>query len=312
MIKLENRASVVLYNFLTSNRFQKPFLLPANVCPIVPSTFLKAEVDFEFVDIDESYSINQSSVLELLSTQRYSGVLFVHSYGKLYDVDLFFNSIKIIAPVSCIIDDRCLCEPCLSMSAIGISDLVLFSTGYSKYVDMSMGGWGYLNDRFRYNSSQLEYNKHDFSNLMVKFKNCLALNCQFKYTNTSWLDTSKFSMSEEQFFTKVNEKLLYVKKHKEQLNCIYSNNLPTEIQYPSEFNNWRFNIAINKREKILTAIFNADLFAGTNYPSVAYMYKGQNAINAMKEGKRIINLFNDFRFDEEKAFKICKIINSIH
>lgn len=52
MIKIEQRASVVLYRFLVANCKDFHFLLPANVCPVVPLTFLKAKVDFSFVDID--------------------------------------------------------------------------------------------------------------------------------------------------------------------------------------------------------------------------------------------------------------------
>ena len=45
------RASAILYNYLSGNHFDKPFLLPANVCPVVPLSFMKAGVGFEFIDI---------------------------------------------------------------------------------------------------------------------------------------------------------------------------------------------------------------------------------------------------------------------
>ena len=31
------RASAILYNYLSGNHFDKPFLLPANVCPVAVS-----------------------------------------------------------------------------------------------------------------------------------------------------------------------------------------------------------------------------------------------------------------------------------
>lgn len=37
MITFANRASAVLYGFLKDRSFEKPFLLPANVCPVVTS-----------------------------------------------------------------------------------------------------------------------------------------------------------------------------------------------------------------------------------------------------------------------------------
>ena len=45
------RASTILYDLLVSMRDRRTFLLPANICSIVPLTFLKAGTPFEFVDI---------------------------------------------------------------------------------------------------------------------------------------------------------------------------------------------------------------------------------------------------------------------
>jgi hypothetical protein len=45
------RASAILYNLLKSQDNTDPWLLPANICPIVPLTFFKAGVPFELVDI---------------------------------------------------------------------------------------------------------------------------------------------------------------------------------------------------------------------------------------------------------------------
>ena len=50
MILFENRACIVSNKVLNAieNKF---FLLLLSVCPIVPNTFIKANKDFEFVDI---------------------------------------------------------------------------------------------------------------------------------------------------------------------------------------------------------------------------------------------------------------------
>jgi hypothetical protein len=49
---LKREAATVLYKVLTNLPNKKRFLLPLNICPIVPDTFLKANIDFEFVDIN--------------------------------------------------------------------------------------------------------------------------------------------------------------------------------------------------------------------------------------------------------------------
>ena len=46
-------------------------------------------------------------------------------------------------------------------------------------------------------------------------------------------------------------------------------------------------------------------------PSVSYMFKGVSSPVAEVEAKHIVNLFNDFRFSEAQARKICDVINSV-
>lgn len=76
------RASAILYNYLSGNHFDKPFLLPANVCPVVPLSFMKAGVGFEFIDIDESHAMSTEKCLTAIEAGKYSGLVFVHAYGK--------------------------------------------------------------------------------------------------------------------------------------------------------------------------------------------------------------------------------------
>lgn len=40
------RASAILYNYLSGNHFDKPFLLPANVCPVVPPVVYESRCRF--------------------------------------------------------------------------------------------------------------------------------------------------------------------------------------------------------------------------------------------------------------------------
>ena len=309
MIKIENRATLVLYNFLLSNNFRKPFLIPSNVCPIVPTVFLKANVDFEFVDIDDTMALNQTETLFKIKSEKYSGIIFVHAYGKLFDVKSFFDDIKSITNDICIIDDRCLCVPDTKLLHSDNADLILYSTGYSKYVELGYGGWGVINDSFKYQSNILDYNEIDYQCLLESHRNSLENNTQFQLKKTRWLNSRKFEISAKDYFEKVNHTLEKIKHQKTLLNNIYKTEIPSELQMPDEYNMWRFNILTNEREVILKKIFLKKLFAGKNYPSVAYMFKGKATIVAEKYEKKIMNLFNDFRFDETKAYEICNIIN---
>lgn len=142
MIITANRASTVLCNFLKSKKFDKPFLLPANVCPVVPLSFMKAGVDFDFVDIDENHAMSRQLALDKSKSKNYAGLLFVHAYGREFDNDSFYGEIKKNEKGFSIIDDCCLCQPDLSGELSDNVDLHLCSTGYAKYVELSFGGYG--------------------------------------------------------------------------------------------------------------------------------------------------------------------------
>jgi hypothetical protein len=310
MTILENRASVVLYNFLISNKFYYPFLLPSNVCPIVPSSFIKANVAFEFVDIDNALSINKEHVMNKLSRKRYSGICFVHAYGKLYDTDTFFRDLKALDDLFCIIDDRCLCIPDLSFSKPNFSDLTLYSTGYSKYVEIGKGGWGILNDSYSYKMTTLKYKEDDYIEFLKGHRFCLDNNTRYALPESNWLDSNHCKMDTSKYFNEVKIKLEQAQIHKGKLNSIYRNNLPKKIQLGEEFSNWRFSIIVDNRKEILEAIFREGLFAGTNYPSISNMFKGQTSPFAESFGQNIINLFNSSNVDELMARKLCRVINN--
>lgn len=306
MIRLERRASAVLYQFLVGNRFEDPFLLPANVCPIVPTVFLKAGVAFEFVDIGRDHAMDRGFVLNRIRDRSMSGVLFVHSYGKLYDTGEFFSEIKSVNDQMCIVDDRCLCPPDTSLSDPGMADMVLYSTGYSKYVDLSGGGWGVFNQGGDYGRSVLDFVPSDLQALAQRHKAGLANESRFGNEPLNWLDTSPMPSSQESFFQQVGRSMEPISVHKSRLNKIYASELPEEIQFPMDYNSWRFNIRVEERATVLKAIFAEGLFAGSNFPSVAGIFGGDNKSNAVREGRHILNLFNDFRFDEKNEWRFVK------
>ena len=67
MIAFESRASTVLFNFLKSNYSEKKYILPSNVCPVIPLVFLKAGCNIEFCDIDfETFCIDEDFISEML------------------------------------------------------------------------------------------------------------------------------------------------------------------------------------------------------------------------------------------------------
>lgn len=311
MIYLANRASAVLCDYLSSIQALKPFLLPSNVCPVVPLSFLKVGVDFEFVDIDSTHAMSKEQCITKLKTGNYSGLLFVHAYGKKFDNEDFYAYVKTLDESLQIIDDCCLCVPDTTENIHKNIDLQLFSTGYAKYVELSYGGYG--KSRITgMNRNSLDYDRESEVKQQVYIKQCFMEHKRYKLDpNLSWVDFTPLKMSKEEYFSIIEQKKAKIEQGKAAINSIYREMLPKSIQVEDELNNWRYLIMVDNQQKVLDAIFENGLFAGTNFPSVSYMFKGVSSPIAENEASHIINLFNDFRISENQAVRICNVINKV-
>lgn len=316
MIVFESRASVVLYKYLLSNRDEGYFLLPANICPIVPVTFLKARVPFEFVDIDPiTLCINEDTAVRQIRTnpKKYCGVLFNHTYGVDYSPAEFFSELKKSDPQLKIIDDRCLCIPAIRNPSedLNLTDLVLFSTGYSKFVDIGFGGIGILRTN-NYPSEEIsdKFEPIDLKNLELQYKHSIDTKTLFIFKDTNWLDCRIPEENYDVYLEKVNNKIDSVNTQKAKLNSIYSANLDHKICYSPEFQKWRFNIKVPGKNVLLKKIFSGGFFASTLYSSLGEgIFSEKHFPVAAEIYETTINLFNDFNFNGKQAISVCNMIN---
>lgn len=310
-IAVENRASVVLYNYLRSNCMSNVFAIPANVCPIVPLIFITAGVKFRFVDISTStHAVDKDKVYKMLKDGSIDSLLFVHAYGCQYVNDSFFKRLKLNG-CKYIIEDKCLCIPSLpSEITKSCTDLFLFSTGYAKFVEFGKGGYGFYNGNYTsHQSDDYCYSRKDYDKVFEDIRIALLENNHFSYIPCSWLDFTPFSKND--YFENIERERERIVNHKKLINLIYSEILPIDIQMGQDFTNWRYMVLSNQRDLYLKHIFDAGFFAGKNYPSVSYLYDLSNSPNAEMEATKILNLFNDFRIDEPTAISIANIIRNI-
>jgi hypothetical protein len=308
---IEHRASIILFNVLSDLKDKhKPFLLPANVCPIVPLTYLKAGVAFEFIDIDtNSLCLNEQVALAKLTTNTYGGIHYVRTFGVENNPSDFFARVKSHSLDLFVIDDKCLNIPKFRITELPKNiDLEIFSTGYSKYVDIGWGGVGYLQPQYIYQRRQLPYKLNDLEKLTASLKKCLEENQAYRYKDTDWLGDTLFSINPENYQQLIEGQVDSVRIHKDAMNTLYSNELPKEIQLSIDFQNWRFNIRVPRRNELLENIFSAGLFASAHYSSVTHLFDQPKALCAEKNNGDILNLFNDFRFDLDKAKRTISII----
>ena len=306
------RASSILFNFLVANKekIKKPFLLPANVCPIVPVTFLKANVPFIFSDItDDNMLIDKQDAINKVLEGQISGLLFVRSYGYFEDEKDFFSQIKEINRNLFIIDDRCLCIPDVDGKDVyEEADLTLFSTGYAKFVEMNYGGFAFINEDIPYKNYKINFNPKDHERLVTSMNYSVKNNVKFSYDFDEWLNNT-VDFNEKEYFDLILKNIEKTLKQKEILNRVYYKMLPKTIQIGHITENWRFSILVDNKDDILNKIFEAGLFASSHYSSVSHLFSNTKSPKAEFIHNKIINLFNDFRFDEQKAQHTCKIIN---
>lgn len=314
MIVFESRACTVLFNAILSHPIEGPFLLPANICPIVPMVFMKAKRAFEFVDIAPStLCIDHDALLYRWNATgtRPAGVLYGRTYGAIFDTDGVFEQVKSLSPSALIIDDRCLCAPDFNDMLAPHTDIALYSTGYAKFANVGYGGFGVLKEDLPYLKADLPFDEASLARATASYQGALDGQKLFSYDDCDWLDTTAPSVSFEAYRELVHREALEVKKLKDEINLIYSSRLPVEIQLPTAFQTWRFNIHVRDKAQVLTAIRQAGFFASDHYHALTDLFGPGKSPYAKMVHKHVINIFNDRFFSLEKAERLTEFLRKM-
>ena len=303
------RASAILYSLLVQRGDKNPWLLPANICPIVPVTFMKARVPFELVDISpDTLHMDLEQADALIRKRQFGGLLYAHTYGESSTPNGFFETIKQVSPEMLTIDDRCLCIPGLEPDSLNQADIQLYSTGYAKIVDLSHGGYAFLREEIDYVAAQLPFHPKYHEELEKAYKTSISERIKFFYRDSDWLETSTPVPTWDAYVGRIEKNLMQSLEQRISLNQIYASMLPVEIQLPGGFQTWRFNIRVRDRQRVLERIFSAGLFASSHYASLAGIMAEGKAPHAEDLAESVINLFNDHHFTTDQAEHVCKVI----
>lgn len=303
------RASAIIYSLLANLENRNPWLLPANICPIVPITFLKARIPFKFVDISaKTLHMDLDQAESLIRKRNYGGLLYAHTYGESSTPNEFFESIKNFFPELTIIDDRCLCVPDVELDPANKADVQLYSTGYAKIVDLNFGGYSFLGQDIRYQATRLPFNPRDNEQVEKSYKDAISQQVKFIYQDCDWLDTETPPLEWHDYKKQIEMNLVKSLEHRAQLNQIYATTLPVELQLPHGFQTWRFNICVKNQQHILERIFSSGFFASSHYVSLANIMDEDQAPYAQALAERVVNLFNDDHLAFEQVEQICNII----
>jgi hypothetical protein len=309
----ETRASTILYNLLRSARHDGPWLLPANVCPIVPLTLLKAGRAFEFVDIDESsLCLDGDRLLDRLrgAPGRYGGVLFVRTYGVEEPREDLFAAVRERGPDLVLVDDRCLCRPRFDEPPPPGVDAVLYSTGYAKPVDVGSGGFAVLADGVEYRGHGLPYEERALERLTADYKAALRERRRLQYRDGPWLDTRAAQPPPDEYRSLVQRRTDESYALKRRINAIYAAGIPEPVCLEPRFQDWRFHILVEDKERLLASIFAAGLFASSHYADLRPIFARGGSPVAERFHRRVVNLFNDRYYSEERAERTVALVRA--
>lgn len=276
MTIFERRAAGILYNLLRSRGDRRTFLIPGNICSIVPETFRAAEQPFALVDIAEPHlNIDPAQCLARARAHDVGGVLYVRTYGNELDPEPLFAALRELRDDLLIVDDKCLCRPDLDADRISpLADVTLFSTGRVKYTDLGQGGFAHVRDG-------VPYRRHDGPGFV-----------ELAPPDGSWSD----------YRARVLEATLAADAQKDALNAIYASAIPAHVQLPAEHQRWRFHIRVPQPDRLIEKIFASGLFASRHYAA------GPDCPVAERLHSEIVNLFNDRYFDAKRAERISELV----
>jgi len=302
-----------LYNIVTSIGNPGVFLMPANICPIVVAAFLKAGVEIEFVDISNlTLCMDEEIIIKKISAcpSRYSGILFVRSYGVRDSFEYFFGRVKAINHNIIIIDDKCVSIPSFDED-LRCADVNLYSTGYSKYVDLGWGAFANLKSSIAYQRKQMVYRATDLAEISSQIRKAIdnPTNIELQQIESDWLDTATPEIEFELYKKIVLDGLSASRVIKEAYDRKFTEGLLPAIQLPKKFQNWRFNILVPHKEKLLAKIFDAGLFASSHFKPSTRIFEDIDQPNSDLLHSRIVNLFTDRYFKFENVDELIYIIN---
>jgi hypothetical protein len=306
---LAARASTILYNLLVNRNDRRAFLLPANICPIVPITFFKAGIPVEFVDISaKTLHMDLGQAEERIRTGRYGGLLYAHTYGDPFTPQDFFRTVKQYDPGSLLIDDRCLCVPELMPDQTTSADVTLFSVGYGKIADMPHAGFAFLNEDLLYQSHPLPFHRPDLIELEKDYERSIERRELYSYRDSAWLQTFSNPPAWPEFAERVQAIKEDSIAHRRSINAVYNSLIPSEFGLGEQYQLWRFNLRLPDKRKTLDAIFAAHLFASSHYASLAGIMGTGTCPAAGQLAGEVVNLFNDSHYTLDMAEKTAKIV----
>lgn len=314
MLIYRKRAQGIVYDFAKKYLNQTGYvLIPAQVCQIVPITYMKLHIPYKIVDIDlRTMSMDLVQVKKYLEEGNVQAIHYVYGYGYYKDTE-YAKIFELKRKYEfALIEDKCLCIPEFDEPQRDY-DLIIYSTGYSKVVDLGIGGFGHLNSRYSIEKCyQADYTEYAKQLIRDHFLICLEEKKGFeqKIAEGNWLDNGELDDNIKYQKLVEKEKEIVI-SHKKNINDIYDQIIPDAMKMGNTFNIWRYNILLKNSNEVIKVIFQNGGFASQYYHSLYKVFGDDFFPNADFVEKHILNLFNSQVYTKELAIKTAHIIREI-
>ncbi len=314
------RASTLIYGIAKGASRNKIWLLPANVCPVVPLALVEAGVKFKFIDINpQTLCLDMNELKQKVveyGLTNIAGVIYIRTYGFAPTANQDLANLRdLLGKDIILVDDQCLSTPIVDWSetqAFG-ADLVLFSTGYSKVIDLGFGGYGVFFNDLAYEPPSIEHDPEAYDALTKLYKAAINkvdpifANLDSNEFSSDWVPKD-VGLSWNDLKEKIISKSPKVLSHKRAINKIYNESLCNFNPLNDGYQGWRFNIRVKNPRTVLSSLFEAGLFASDHYYPSSNLWGNNLAVNSLALHKSVINLFNDENYSIHKAKRTVDII----
>lgn len=251
-----------------------------------------------------------------------AAIIYVRTYGVEKDESGMFRELLTLAPDLLLIDDRCLATPEPEAEAVDPegAHVVLYSTGYSKFVDLKWGGFAHLFGEVPYANCFREFDPQDLAAITDLYK--LAVHQRRPiYTQRNyhvvktrlrtyhWLDTAPPDVDWALYRQRVLTARSKAAAQTERINAVYRQVVPADLQLPLGYHRWRFQIRTSDRDRLLKSIFAAGFFASAHYFPATTLFGDSPCPVATALANEVLNLFNDHRVTESDAEKVGRLIS---
>lgn len=309
---ISNRALNILSGFLKNfDPGSYKILIPSNICHDVVFLLKFMGIKIIFIDIEKNtLGLNTQQALEKITSLDKLILLWNHTYGN-EDIPFdFFQKAKSINPELVIIDDRCLCNPLNfhSNSDDILIDLILFSTGYGKQIELNYGAIGIVNSKYNIGSHYHDFDeeKHYKLKELLQNSNTGELSA---FTANAWTRVNIAPLEEKNYMEEVHREANLWAGHKMRLFELFSGEINSDLLLAERFNKWRFNILVDNKDEILGQIKKEGLFASGHYQSLGSILTSKKFEVSEWVYNHVVNLFIDKHFTIEMAYKTAKLIN---